>query len=221
MTASLHEGQPVLTTGDPLEEARAVVIMLHGRGATARDILTLAPELQMPGWSFLAPQAAGGAWYPYPFMAPIENNEPWLSSALEVIASLIARAEAARIPPQHTLLLGFSQGACLALEYAARNARRYGGVAGLSGGLIGPDEHPSHPGSMDGTPVFLGCSDHDPYIPAERVKQAAGVFGQMGSEVTAILYPDLQHEVNPDEIQQVRRIMERVSQTASEASRQG
>jgi len=207
----LHQGQPVLTAGAELDGAGAAMVMIHGRGATARDILTLAPELDQPGWAFLAPQAAGSTWYPYPFTAPIEQNEPWLSSALGVVGEVLARIAAAGIPPERTVLLGFSQGACLTLEYAARNARRYGGVAGLSGGLIGPDgAERDDTGSFHGTPVFLACSDHDPHIPAERVRHAAHALEALGANVTTVLYPDLDHSVNEDEIQHVRRIMSRV-----------
>ena len=204
----LHEGQPVLTAGTDLDRASAAMVMIHGRGATARDILTLAPELDLPGWAFLAPQAAGDTWYPYPFTALIEQNEPWLSSALAVVGEVLVRIAAGGIPSERTVLLGFSQGACLTLEYAARNARRYGGVAGLSGGLIGPDgAERDDRGSLEGTPVFLGCSDKDPHIPAERVRQAARTLEGLGAEVTTLLYPNLGHAVNGDEIEQVRRIM--------------
>src|SRR5262249_49152109 len=133
-----HEGQPLLSAGPDLDHAGAAMVLIHGRGATAGDILTLVPELEQPGWTVLAPQAAEGTWYPYPFTAPIERNEPWLSSALAVVGGVLGRITVAGIRPERTVLLGFSQGACLTLEYAARNARRFGGVVGLSGGLIGP-----------------------------------------------------------------------------------
>jgi phospholipase/carboxylesterase len=210
-----HAGQPVLAAGEAPERAAAAMVLLHGRGASARDILTLVPELDAPGWAYLAPQAADGTWYPYPFTAPIERNEPWLSSALELIGDLLGRLEAAGLPAERTVLLGFSQGACLTLEYAARNARRYGGVLGLSGGVIGPDGMPRHDaGSLAGTPVFLGCSDHDPHIPAHRVRHAAEVLGQLGGEVTTQLYPDLGHSVNEDELTHVRGIMGRLTAVA-------
>ena len=163
-----HQGQPILTAGEPLERASAAMVLIHGRGATARDILSLVPELgqSRSGFAFLAPQAAGNSWYPHSFLAPIGSNEPGLSSALTVVAATLARVEEAGIAPERAILLGFSQGACLALEYAARHARRWGGVVGLSGGLIGPDGTPrDYPGSLAGTPVFLGCSDVDPHIP--------------------------------------------------------
>jgi predicted esterase len=217
-----HAGQPVAGAGEPLELAGAAMVMLHGRGAGAGDILSLTADLNEPGWSFLAPQAAGGSWYPLPFTSPLEANEPWLSSALEVVTRLLARSAAAGIPPERTVLLGFSQGACLALESAARQPRRYGGVVGLSGGLIGPDglARPSS-GSLAGTPVFLGCSDHDPYIPSRRVTHAAEVLRGLGADVTMVLYPDLDHSVNEAELEQVREIMRRLAAGAGAASQRG
>jgi phospholipase/carboxylesterase len=202
-----HQGQPVLEGGEALGQARAGMILVHGRGASAADIMTIATELAQPGFAYLAPQAAGGAWYPNPFTSPIERNEPYLSSALEVVGSLLKLVEAT-ISGDRLILLGFSQGACLTLEFAARNARRFGGVVGLSGGLIGPDGTPhDYPGAFEHTPVFLGCSDVDPYIKKERVLEAAQVFERMGADVTARLYPGMDHSVNEDEIQTVREIM--------------
>ena len=203
-----HLGQPVLTAGEPLDKAKAAMIMVHGRGASAEDILSLTPELNQPGFAYLAPQAAGYAWYPNSFLAPIASNEPGLSSGLAVIASLLEKLAEAGIPPERTILLGFSQGACLSLEFAARNARRYGGLAGLSGGLIGPDGTPrDYPGSLDGTPVFLGCSDVDPHVPKKRVELSAEVLQRLGGNVTTRLYPRMGHTVNRDEIRQVQDIM--------------
>lgn len=199
-----HQGQPVLTSGVPLEQARAAMILVHGRGATAEDILALAEEFHQPDVAYLAPQAAGNTWYPQTFLAPLSSNEPKLSSALAVIAGLLERIAAAGIPPERTLLLGFSQGACLSLEFAARNARRYGGVAGLSGGLIGPDGTPrDYPGSLDGTPIFLGCSDVDAHIPKARVQHSTEVLRRLGGVLTERLYPGMGHTVNRDEIDRV------------------
>jgi predicted esterase len=203
-----HQGQPVLAAGEPLERARAAMVLVHGRGATAQDILTLAVELNQPGFVYLAPQAANNTWYPYSFLAPIERNQPYLSSALATLGQVLAHVAAAGIPAERTFLLGFSQGACLATEFAARNAQRYGGLVGLSGGLIGPDGTPrDYPGALDGTPVFLGCSDVDPHIPAARVQHSAEVLRRLGGDVTARLYPGMGHTVNEDEIEAVRGIM--------------
>jgi predicted esterase len=184
------------------------MIMVHGRGASAEDILSLTTELKQPGFAYFAPQAAGYTWYPYSFLAPLASNEPGLSSGLAVIASLLERLAEAGIGAERTMLLGFSQGACLALEYAARNARRYGGVAGLSGGLIGPDGTPrDYAGSLAGTPVFLGCSDVDPHIPKERVEESAEVLRRLGGDVTARLYPQMEHTVNLNELRFVQGMM--------------
>lgn len=205
---SPHQGQPVRTAGAKLETATAAMVMIHGRGATAESILTLVPAIDTPGFVYLAPQAAGNTWYPNSFLAPIPSNEPGISSGLAAIDDLMERISPAEIPHERTMLLGFSQGACLSLEYAARHARRYGGIAGLSGGLIGPDDTPrNYPGSFDGTPVFLGCSDVDSHIPAERVRETARVFEKMGAVVTMRLYPGMGHIVNDDEVKHVREMM--------------
>jgi predicted esterase len=207
--AGPHQGQPVLAAGEPLASAKAAMIMVHGRGASAEDILGLAAEVDQSGFAYLAPQAARSTWYPNSFLEPLASNEPGLSSGLAVIASLLAQLTAAGIGPERTILLGFSQGACLALEFAARNAQRYGGVAGLSGGLIGPDSTPrDYPGSLDGTPTFLGCSDKDFHIPKQRVESSAAVLQQMGGKVTARLYPNMGHTVNQDELHFVQGMME-------------
>ncbi len=203
-----HQGQPILTAGNPLDKAGAAMVMLHGRGASAEDILEVATELKQPGFAYLAPQAAQNSWYPNSFLAPIPSNEPGLSSGLAVIASILSQLAGAGISPERTILLGFSQGACLSLEYAARNARRYGGLVGLSGGLIGPDGTPrNYAGSLQGTPVFLGCSDVDFHIPRQRVELSAEVLEQLGGNVTTRLYPNMGHTVNRDEILFVRELM--------------
>jgi predicted esterase len=203
-----HQGQPVRLAGEALMDAQVAVLMVHGRGAQAEDILNLAPLLMTPGVAFLAPQASESVWYPYRFMEPIQRNEPWLSSALAFLDRTLTIILEAGIPPERTVLLGFSQGACLVLEYAARNARRYGGLAGLSGGLIGPEGTPrNYPGSLDGTPVFLGCSDVDFHIPKERVDETAEVLRRMGGQVTEKLYPNMEHMVNEDEIASVRGML--------------
>ncbi|TMC52287.1 MAG: phospholipase [Chloroflexi bacterium] len=207
---AVAHGQRIVQGGEPLASARAAMILLHGRGASAEDIMTIASEVQQPGWAYLAPQAAGSAWYPNPFTAPLERNEPYLSAALDMLSNLVGRVEAT-VPAQRLILLGFSQGACLTLEWAARHARRYGAVVGLSGGLIGPDGTPrDYPGSVEGTPAFLGCSDVDPYIGKDRVIEASEVFKRMGAEVTVRLYPGMAHTVSGDEIAAVRALVESI-----------
>src|SRR5438874_4372211 len=205
---SIAHGQRVLAAGEPVASARAAMILLHGRGASAEDIMTIASEVQHPGWAYLAPQAVGNAWYPNPFTAPLASNEPYLSAALDMISKLVERVEPT-VPAQRIVLLGFSQGACLTLEWAARNARRYGALIGLSGGLIGPDGTPrEYPGSFDQTPVFLGCSDIDPYIPMHRVVETGEVFKAMGADVTVRFYPGMAHTVSVEELAQLRELME-------------
>jgi len=196
-------------TGEPISRARAAMLMVHGRGARAEDILMLADQLAQPGFAYLAPQAAENTWYPNRFLVPLAENEPWLSSALGFVGQVLSEIINAGIPPERVILLGFSQGACLTLEFAARNARRYGGLVGLSGALIGPDDTPrEYAGSLAGTPVFLGCSDVDFHVPRERVDQTAVVLGRLGGEVTERLYPNMDHSVNQDEIDSVRGIMQ-------------
>ena len=205
---ALYDDGRILTHGEPLKTARAAVVMLHGRGATAGDILSLAPLIESPRVAFIALQAANNTWYPYPFTEPLARNEPWLSSALAGVDQMIVMIEEAGLSRGQTYLLGFSQGACLALEYAARHADRYGGVFGFSGGLIGPEGTPrAYPGSMAGTPVFLGCSDVDSHIPKERVLASADVFRKLGADVTARLYPHMGHTINDDELDFVRRLL--------------
>jgi phospholipase/carboxylesterase len=207
-TVGPHQGQPILTAGEPLERAQAAMVMVHGRGATAENILELAAELTQPGFAYLAPQAANNTWYPNSFLNPIATNEPGLSSGLAVIASILAQLTQGGIAPEHTILLGFSQGACLMLEFVARHARRYGGIAGLSGGLIGPDGTPrDYAGSLMGTPIFLGCSDVDMHVPKERVHHTTEVLQRLGGDVTMRLYPGMGHTINQDEIRFVQAMM--------------
>ena len=210
-----HEGQPVRMAGEPVSRARAAMLMLHGRGARAEDILSLANEFQVPGFAYFAPQAAGDTWYPNRFLVPLVENEPWLSSALKFLGDVLSEIVNAGIPAERIILLGFSQGSCLTLEFAARNARRYGGIVGLSGALIGPDDTPrDYKGSLAGTPVFLGCSDADFHVPKERVEETADVLKRLGGEVTLRLYPDMEHTVNQDEIDFVRGMMQSLLATS-------
>lgn len=203
-----HLGQPLLAGGPEPAAARVSVILVHGRGASAEDILALAGELRMNDVAYLAPQAAGSTWYPYSFLSPIAQNEPGITSGLGVLSRLIEGLQARGIEARRIALLGFSQGACLALEYAARHAQRYAGVFGLGGGLIGPPGTPrDYAGSFDQTPVFLGCSDVDPHIPVERVRESADVFRRMGAAVDERIYTRMGHTVNRDEIRAVRSVL--------------
>lgn len=204
-----HHGQPVLTEGEPLLGARGAVIAVHGRGASAQNIMGLARHLAVPGVAFLAPQAAGSTWYPFSFLMPLEQNEPHLSSALALLDALVRRVVEAGVPAERLMLLGFSQGACLSLEYVARHARRYGGVVGFSGGLIGPEGTPrNYDGDLDGTPIFIGSSDPDPHIPVTRVHESERVLAAMGAAMTTRIYPGMGHTVNQEELDQARRMME-------------
>lgn len=203
-----HQNQPLSTAGKALEEARAALIMVHGRGDMAQNFITLANELYHPDLAYLAPQAAGNSWYPYSFLAPIEDNEPGISSGIAAIRQLVAEISAAGIPKERIMLVGFSQGACLALEFTARSASHYGGVLGFSGGLIGPDGTPrNYSGSLEQTPVFLGCSDSDFHIPKERVELTAQVLEQLGAQVTTRLYPAMGHTINQDELNFGRQLI--------------
>jgi phospholipase/carboxylesterase len=198
----------IAMSGAPLERAKAAVIMLHGRGASAEGMLEFAEVFAQPEVAYLAPRAPRSIWYPYSFMAPFVQNEPALSNALAAVASAVADLAGQGFPPERLVLLGFSQGGCLALEYAARNAQHYGGVVGLSAGLIGPPDTPrSYFGSMAGTPVFIGCSDVDFHIPLERVHESTEVLRRIGADVTERIYPDMGHTINDDEVKHVRGIL--------------
>lgn len=203
----IHQDQPIFMRGE-LDTARAVMVMLHGRGASAQSILALADNLPTDGYAFIAPQAFEHTWYPYSFLQPIATNEPYLSSALATVDNVVERVTDRGFALEQVILLGFSQGACLALEYAARHARRYGGVIGLSGGLIGPDgTSRNYGGSLAGTPVFLGCSTVDFHIPKQRVLHSAEVLRRLDGEVTDRLYPNMGHTINDDEIAFITDLM--------------
>ncbi|MBA3231590.1 MAG: dienelactone hydrolase family protein [Acidobacteria bacterium] len=203
-----HDGQPVVHRGPTLSDARLAVVLMHGRGDSAAGILGLADQFDLPDVSWLAPQAAGHAWYPYTFLAPMDQNQPGLDSGLRVMGKLVQQLGVEGLPPDRVVLMGFSQGACLAQEFAARHARRYAAVIGLSGGLIGPPGTPrDYPGSFDGTPVFLGCSDIDSHIPVERVTESAETFRRMQAAVDERIYPGMGHTVNRDELDAIARLL--------------
>src|SRR6476659_2045633 len=203
-----HAGQPVLRAGSPVADARLVAIMIHGRGASAENILQLAGEFHAADIAYLAPQATGSTWYPYSFLSPIDQNEPGMSSGLRVIERLIADVTRQGIQPERIVLMGFSQGACLSLEFAARHPRQYAASAGFSGGVIGPPGTPrDYAGTFDRTPVFLGCSEVDPHIPLERVHETAAVFRGMGASVDERIYPGMGHTVANDELEAVDALL--------------
>lgn len=203
-----HLTQPVYSTGTSLSEAETTLILLHGRGATAEDILSLSTYLDFPRMAYLAPQAEGYTWYPNRFLAPVEQNEPYLSAALSKIDAIIKEVEAHQIPVEKIFIGGFSQGACLASEYVIRNPRRYGGLLIFSGGYIGPlgmQRHPS--GDLEGMPAFLGCSDRDPHIPLQRVQETTSLLQAMGANVIEKIYPNMGHTIVDDEIEQARQLI--------------
>jgi predicted esterase len=185
-------------------------VLLHGRGGSADDILSLAGALRQADLAYVAPRAPGHTWYPHSFLAPLEQNEPFLSRSL--VAAIVSDLAGRGIASDRVVLIGFSQGGCLALEFAARNPKRYAGIAGLSAGLIGPPGLTrDYPGSLDGTPVFLGCSDIDAHIPLERVRISTEVLTAMNAAVTERIYPGMGHTINQDEITHVRSLLESVN----------
>ncbi len=217
VVAGPHQGQPISITGKPLQHAVAAVIMLHGRGASAQSILELAEEFQRPDFTYLAPHALGNSWYPRSFQAPLETNEPYLSSALEAVTNCLIKISAAGLSPNRTVVIGFSQGACLALEYAAHFPRRYGGIVGLSGSLIGPPGT-QHGGEarLDGTPILLACGDDDPHIPLECFHETARTLRGLDGNVMEKIYPSLGHTVCQDEIAQIEVLLDGVMSELNE-----
>jgi phospholipase/carboxylesterase len=198
----------VIRAGAPIGAARAAIVLVHGRGASAESMLGLAKAFAAPGIAHIVPQAPSGSWYPYSFMAPTMLNEPHLGNALSTLAHVVDDVEQQGMPAERIVLLGFSQGACLTLEFAVRNARRYGGVVGLSGGLIGPEGTTwNYPGTLAGTPVFLGCSDVDSHIPLARVHESTVVLRGLGGDVSEIIYPGMGHMIVQDEIDHVEKIL--------------
>jgi predicted esterase len=209
-----HARQPVLTAGPAPEKADATIVLIHGRGANAESMLTLYGELGAKKLAAIAPQAAGNTWYPYSFLAPLDENQPYLDSALNKVDSVVVDLLARGVLSDRIILLGFSQGACLTSEFVARHPRRYGAVIALTGGLIGPPGTPrNYPGSLDGTPVFLGTSDPDPHVPFERVKETETVLSRMGAKVELRRYPGMPHTINDDELDACRKLLKRVTAT--------
>ena len=200
----------MLTGGARLGASALVAILVHGRNAGPENILDLAARLERPHVTYLAPAAANRTWYPFSFMANVASNEPYLSSALSVLRGLVAEVEGAGVPRDRIVLMGFSQGACLATEFAIRHASRFAGVVAFSGGAIG------EPGTMwdesarfDGTPIFFGCSDVDAHVPEVRVRESAEVCARMGAQVTTRIYPRMGHVINDDEIEWAQQLFDR------------
>ena len=207
-----HAGQPLSSAGAPLGQSPVAMILVHGRNAAPANILSIVPALARPDLTYLAPAAAGGTWYPLSFLAEKEQNEPGISSGLWVLDQLVQHVVRSGVRKDRIVLLGFSQGACLTAEFAASHADRYAGVVLYSGGLIGPPGTTwEYPGSFDGAPVFLGCSDVDAHVPKTRVDESAAVFQRMGATVTERIYPGIGHLVNEEEIAFTRTLLDEIS----------
>jgi phospholipase/carboxylesterase len=214
-----HGGQIILLDGARLDDAQAAMVLVHGRGATAEDILGVRTEVRGSGLAFLAPQAAESTWYPNRFLAPLAQNEPHLSSGLALLGAITEELRDRGVPYERQVLMGFSQGGCLALEFAGRSAGRWGGVVGLSAGLIGPPGRRwNFQGSLGRTPIFLGCSDSDPHIPRERVEESAAELKRIGGEVELRIYPGLGHAINRDELDHLQRITDSALEGAGRPS---
>ena len=198
----------IVTAGVAIEEAKKALIMIHGRGGSAEDILSLATHLQVKDFALLAPQATGNTWYPYSFMVPPVQNEPWLSSALSLLKAVVGDVTEQGIAVENIYFLGFSQGACLTLEFVTRNAQRYGGVTAFTGGLIGDKIYPeNYSGDFAGTPVFIGSSNPDPHVPVERVYATSNILKAMHADVTEKVYNNMGHTINQDEIDWVNKLI--------------
>jgi phospholipase/carboxylesterase len=219
-TGDPHAGQAVLTAGPAPERAAGVIVLVHGRGASAEGMLSLFEQLDVEGLAAVAPQAAGGTWYPQSFLAPIAANQPYLDSALRKIDTVVADLLARGVAGERIALLGFSQGACLTSEFVARHPRRYGAVMALTGGLIGPPGTPrEYAGSLAGTPVFLGTSDPDPHVPFARVEETEAVLARMGARVELRRYPGMPHTINQDELDVCRALLKAMTQRDQKESR--
>lgn len=194
--------------GVPVDKAKKVLIMLHGRGSTSEDILSISQRLNIPGYSLIAPQATNHTWYPYSFLAQTDENEPWLTSAINVVAEIVQIVLSSGIKAENIYFLGFSQGACLTLEYTALNAQRYGGIVAFTGGLIGREiEHAKYKGDFKETPVLLTTGDPDFHVPLERVHTSAEYFKSMNAKVTEKVYPNRPHTISADEIELANRLI--------------
>jgi phospholipase/carboxylesterase len=200
---NLHE-KNIKVAGVRITEARKALLLLHGRGGTAEDIISIAQYMDIKDTHIMAPQAAGNSWYPYSFLSPVEKNEPFLQSALDLLDDIIADIISAGLLPGNIVLLGFSQGACLGLEFAGRNARKLRGIAAFTGGLIGNRLHrDNYKGDFEQTKIFIGNSDQDPHVPLLRSRESAALMESLNAEVTLKIYPGMGHTINSDELQWV------------------
>lgn len=198
----------VITAGKSIDETDKVLIMIHGRGGSAEDILSLAAHLNTKDYALLAPQATNNTWYPTSFLAAPSVNQPWLSSALQIIDEVVGDVLAKGISKENIFLAGFSQGACLTLEYVTRNAAKYGGVVAFTGGLIGDKiYYENYSGDFEGTPIFIGTSDPDPHVPVSRVNETTGVLESMNANVTTKIYPNMGHTISRDEIEKANTLV--------------
>jgi phospholipase/carboxylesterase len=211
-SASLHSSTGALRFGTPLAEAQGAVILLHGRGASAEDIAGLSQIFKDSKFAFVAPSATGNAWYPQRFFVPLAENEPWLSSALALIGQFVSEIQVAGVPTDRIGIVGFSQGACLALEYAARHPKRYGFIGGLSGALIGPADTPRGSADLDDTPILLGCAEADPHIPRPFVEQSAEILARFEAQVKLSIFGGAGHMVFPEEIDWLQEQAARLSE---------
>lgn len=203
----MHE-RKFVRAGRELSPTGKVLVMLHGRGGSAEDILSLAAYLDIDDFSLIAPQATNNTWYPYSFLAPPVQNEPWLSSALDLIKELTDDLYQKGVPSENIYFMGFSQGACLTLEFVTRNANKYGGVVAFTGGLIGDRIYTeNYKGDFQATPVFIGTGDPDPHVPVERVYATVNILKNMNAMVTEKIYTGMGHTINQDEINMANKLI--------------
>lgn len=198
----------IITAGKSLKDAEKALIMVHGRGAAARDILGLASHLNVSEYALVAPEATNNTWYPYSFMAPPAQNEPWLSSALDLLEDTVAEITKQGITAKNIFFMGFSQGACLTLEFIAGHAQKYGGVAAFTGGLIGDKiYYKNYSGDFKGTPIFIGTGNPDPHVLLERVNESVAVLQKMNATVHLEVYEGRPHTISQDEIDKANKMV--------------
>jgi phospholipase/carboxylesterase len=192
--------------GLSLSEAKKAIIMIHGRGATGESILSLVPHLNLTDYAILAPQANPSSWYPFGFMTSDEGNKVALDNSLKLLSQVWDEIVATGIPAENVFVAGFSQGACLSLEFAARNAQKMGGVVAFTGGLIGEKLKPEiYSGDFQGTPIYIGSSDRDFHVPASRINESADLLRKMGANVSVELFDDPDHTIRTKEINWVNQ----------------